>query len=734
MFSNDLYASMDHSLMPEGSLGREACDYLLDTVQRSILFWDVIRQRGTNYIAHINDDQPPVLVFDYDTILDAREFDRPTNYSLVKIKNRRLSQAAGDKQGDADDLQETESPYKRPLVIIDPRAGHGPGIGGSKELSEIGMALNQGHPVYFVMFFTYPMPGQTLADVKNAEIRFLEEVRRRHPKAAKPVVIGNCQGGWASAILSADRPDLVGPLVLNGAPLSYWSGVDGKNPMRYKGGLLGGVWLNSLMSDMSNGMFDGANLVWNMEMLNPANTYWKKEYNLYAKVDTEKDRYLNFERWWGGFFWMTKEEIHRIVDGLFIGNQLVRGTFEMADGSRIDLKNIEGPVVVFASEGDNITPPQQALNWIPQVYDSVDEIRRQKQVVVYIVHPKIGHLGIFVASSIAQKETKEIIGSVEMLEYLSPGLYELIIDEEPNKNGNNDYKVRFEPREMEDILALDDGFDDEEPFGHVQALSELMDRYYNAYLSPFVQSLSSEYTREIFRLLHPLRVQRYGFSDLNPGMVGVKTLAPYVVENRKEAPSTNMFRKMESAVAESVENMWNLYRDLRDMGQEIMFQGIYHNPVVHHLFPDPGTTPEREAEKAKAKAQQAISQKADRAALVAKLESGDYGEALIRMLLAVIGADGSIDEKEMKHAETIIRERRRLQKMKPSELKAIVVEQSRILQTDFDGAIKALPKMMSRKVDRKRAFALAESVSTADGELHENEARVLDQIKAALAL
>ena len=45
-------------------------------------------------------------------------------------------------------------------MIVDPRAGHGPGIGGFKEDSEVGVALSAGHPVYFVIFFPDPCPGR----------------------------------------------------------------------------------------------------------------------------------------------------------------------------------------------------------------------------------------------------------------------------------------------------------------------------------------------------------------------------------------------------------------------------------------------------------------------------------------------------------------------------------------------------------------------------------------------
>ncbi len=43
---------------------------------------------------------------------------------------------------------------KSPVIIVDPRAGHGPGIGGVKRESEVGMAMREGRPVYFVIFYT----------------------------------------------------------------------------------------------------------------------------------------------------------------------------------------------------------------------------------------------------------------------------------------------------------------------------------------------------------------------------------------------------------------------------------------------------------------------------------------------------------------------------------------------------------------------------------------------------
>ena len=84
------------------------------------------------------------------------------------------------------------------------------------------------------------MPGQTIADIARAEAVFLEKVIALHPGAdGKPCVIGNCQAGWAIMMLAALRPELFGPIIAAGSPLSYWEGVRGKYPMRYMGGLTG---------------------------------------------------------------------------------------------------------------------------------------------------------------------------------------------------------------------------------------------------------------------------------------------------------------------------------------------------------------------------------------------------------------------------------------------------------------------------------------------------------------
>jgi pimeloyl-ACP methyl ester carboxylesterase len=322
-----------------------AVEYAVDAGQRAVLFWDAMRQAGNAFVEHEEEGCPPVLFFKWDMVVDGRHLPRPVNYALVRIR---------PPEGAA-----PLDPKLRPFVIIDPRAGHGAGIGGFKDDSQVGVALRRGHPVYFVIFFRDPEPGQTILDITAAEGAFLRRIHELHPEAPKSVVIGNCQGGWAVMMLGAAQPELTGAIVLNGAPLSYWAGERGRNPMRYFGGLAGGSWPASLLADLGNGKFDGANLVMNFEALSPGNTWFKKYYNLFEKVDSETPRFLEFERWWGGYFLMNRDEIHWIVENLFIGDRFARGEIHAGGGATFNMRAIRSPVVVFASAGDNITPPGQ---------------------------------------------------------------------------------------------------------------------------------------------------------------------------------------------------------------------------------------------------------------------------------------------------------------------------------------------------------------------------------------
>src|SRR3954465_12669143 len=130
---------------PISGLVAKAVEYMIDAGQRSVLFLDVMRQRGDQYREHIAQTAPHVLSYAAELIIDGRKLEQPVNYALVRII---------PPPGVEIDLE------RRPFIVVDPRAGHGPGIGGGEGESASGAALKGGHPCYFVGFLPEPMPGQ----------------------------------------------------------------------------------------------------------------------------------------------------------------------------------------------------------------------------------------------------------------------------------------------------------------------------------------------------------------------------------------------------------------------------------------------------------------------------------------------------------------------------------------------------------------------------------------------
>ena len=685
-----LQASPKNALANPGARWSDWANYTVDTFQRSVLFADTLRQRGNAYHEHEAAGRPPLLHFDHETVLDARTFARPVNYALVRIV---------PPEG------VTVDPTTRPYVIIDPRAGHGPGIGGFKDDSQVGVALRAGHPVYFVVFFPDPEPGQTLPDVCAAEQVFVRRVRELHPKSLKPAIVGNCQGGWATMMLAASRPETTGPVVINGAPLSYWSGNwgggDAENPMRYSGGLLGGSWLASMSADLGNGVFDGAHLVSNFANLNPANALWDKYYNLYARIDTEPPRFLEFERWWGGFYLMNREEIDWIVQNLFVGNKLWSGTMG-SSGKSFDLREIRSPIILFASMGDNITPPEQAFNWVADVYSSTDEIKARGQVIIGLLHKNIGHLGIFVSGKVATKEHAQIVEVLESIESLPPGLYGMQIDE-VNDGGKVQYSVSFVERQLEEIAERFNRFErkDEEPFEAVAEMSEFNQKAYELFAQPLVQAMSNETTAEIGRRLNPMRLEQGVPSDRNPWFAWVAPMAEMVRGVRQPAPEDSPFKQAERAASTWISASLDYYRDIRDAASEALFFQTF-GILFPALHPGMQKRAAKVADETVPPREQAVVQQA-----LAAIEQGGYADALARAacLLARKGEPLPLARVELK--SQLAREYADLlPPLTAQQWHTIRGRQELICRYEPEQALATLPKLLKSADDRERFVTL----------------------------
>ena len=681
-------------------------EYLRDAGERQALFFDALRQRGNIYVEHAKAGMPPVLDFDYEVVVDGMDLTPQVNYMLLKIT---------PPEGKVIDEN------RAPIIIVDPRAGHGAGIGGFKPESQVGDGFDDGHQVYFVAFRQMPVPEQTLADVRDAEIEFVQEVIRRHPKAPKPIMIGNCQGGWATMLVAAKAPQLLGPIVLNGSPMSYWAGKRGENPMRYTGGVKGGAMPAILAADLGHGIFDGAALVQNFESLNPANSLFAKYYNLYANVDTETPRFLEFERWWGGYALMTEAEIRWIVENLFIGNKLTAGEAVLGY-DRVDLKKIESPIIVFASHGDNITPPQQALHWIPDLYASVEELKAKGQRIVYMVHGSIGHLGIFVSAKIAGREHEAITDTFRAIEALSPGLYEMVLEDAKDR-----MHIRFEPRTMEDVIAIaNDPDDDDELFAEVSKMSQMATEIYERMFRPVVKNLVTEQSAEMLRNMNSLRTQRLLFSDANPLMPVLDSITSKAKEKRKAIAKNNPFLQLEKMFAESIESQLNLYRDTRDAMTELMFFNMYSSPIVKSL-----TKP---LDKHHGKSKDVdVRQYPEIQLALSLMEVGGVPEATVRMLHLITKARGYVRRTRLERELQTLQRAHFPDLHDESALSHLIHQQSLIVDFEPKLAKDSLVVLLNTEEKIQEALGLVMEIAGPRDTMHPNALKQYEEFEKMFA-
>lgn len=693
--------------------------YTIDAMQRGVLFLDLLRQRGNDEVEITARPMATVLRFDHEVIMSGRSLERPTNYVLSRIVP-----PAGTM---------TDS-GKRPVVVVDPRAGQGPGIGGFKADSEIGDALAAGHPVYFIGFGAEPVPGQQFLDVVEGEVKFFEKVVALHRDAPRPFAIGNCQAGYQTLMGAVLRPDLYGPCLVAGSPISYWQGVHGKNPMRYSGGLLGGSWLTALASDLGHGKFDGTALIQNFDGLNPANWLWGKQYEVYAHIDTDAEHYLKFEKWWGDFIQLGGDEIQFLVDNLFIGDKLTRNELQAHDGTIFDLRNISSPIIVFTSLGDNISPPPQALGWILDLYRDVDAICASGRTITYCVNQEVGHLGLFVSSKVGAKEDEEFVQLIDVVDCLPPGLYEIVLEPRPAEVQavgfvTGEWTARFEPRTLDDIRALGrNSPEDDRAFATAAQLSECNLALYRSFAQPFVRAVVTEQGAEWLRKLNPLRLGYTMFADANPWMKGVLALATRVAAERQPVPDDNSFLAIQTQISKQITATLEAYRVNRDWMAEQMFFGVYGSPFVQALLGISANEPARQLPSDSPEKQQ--TQRLQAVSYIAKLHKGSFDEALTRAVLYATAAELVIEQRS---ALAMNEARKQVMHLSLAEFKSMVRDQFAILQGGRERAVDAIADLVPTADARQFLLEQVRMIIAAVGLPNTIESKRLSRLTALLS-
>jgi hypothetical protein len=499
--------------------------------------------------------------------------------------------------------------------------------------------------------------------------------------------------------------------------------------------VLGGTWLTALSGDLGGGIFDGANLVANFESLNPANTYWSKAHNVYSKVDVEAKRFLDFETWWGSPVLLNAEEMQWIADNLFVGNRLSTGKLRTSDGVRIDLRNITAPIIVFCSWGDNITPPQQALDWILDLYDDEKEIVTNGQTIVYTMHQSIGHLGIFVSGKVASKEHSEFVSCAELIDVVPPGLYEAVITEVDKDTANPNlvqgkYLFELKARTLDHIRALG-GNDaaDEERFAAAARVSEINLGLYRTVAAPAVRMAASQPAAAALRATHPNRLRFAMFSDKSPAMHPVKALASFVRATRRPVSEDNPWLAIEQSMSSWVTTYLQAFGELRDAMTEAVFLNTYGSPFLQALV-GLGAQPAGHQGHERDLIREADTTRL-RSELEHRFDAGDLIEAALRALIYIRLPEGSVDERGFSVLKLIRASRPADKRMSAAQFKDKMREQYLLVCLDAERAITGLPKLLGADTTKhKAALDALHQILAASGNVSDEGRRRLARVEA----
>ncbi len=418
---------------------------------------------------------------------------------------------------------------------------------------------------------------------------------------------------------------------------------------------------------------------------------------------------------------------------MFVGNNLAAGRIKTSDGEVVDLRKIRSPIVVFCSKGDNITPPQQALNWILDLYRDVDEIRYYGQTIVYTVHETVGHLGIFVSGGVAKKEHAEFSSNIDLIDVLPPGLYEATFEAKSGDTVRADlaggsWIMRCEQRTIDDLRAMGGNSpEDERRFATAKRVSEINLANYRNFVQPWVRAIAPPQMAEWMRNLHPLRVGYEVFGRDTPAMKALATEAETVRESRTPAVKDNPFLKAQETVSESIVNVLDKWRDTQETLSESLFLSIYGSPALQAAVGiDPNANPSPQPEMSEEHRKFLDARIAE---LKTKIGSGGLRECGIRALLYVGMARGMVDERGLE-ALRRMRKDDAASRMTLSEFKTLVREQFFMLLLDQEASLAAIPKMLPQDMDQRRAVfaAIREVLSVGGGGISGETAKRLDRV------
>jgi poly(3-hydroxyalkanoate) synthetase len=272
-----------------------------------------------------------------------------------------------------------------PTLVLPPQAGHSSHVVDfAPGQSQLSVLLDAGLTQLFAM--EWRPATATTRDVTITD--YLDVIDRAVTHLGGRVnLVGDCQGGWLSAIYAALHPERVHTLTLAGAPIDFHAGeslIAASTHVLTRA--LGMAPYRTLVA-LNGGNMSGRAVLTNFILMQPQ-TEIGRQLQLLENVDDPQhvERYRLFEDWFkhtqdipGAFYlWLVEHLFHR--------NELITGKL-VVDGQRADLARITCPLFLLAGARDHITPPAQ-------LFAAADAVGTPAREIVQRTSAG-GHLGLF---------------------------------------------------------------------------------------------------------------------------------------------------------------------------------------------------------------------------------------------------------------------------------------------------------------------------------------------------
>lgn len=300
--------------------------------------------------------------------------------------------------------QFSEGGDKNPVLILPPQAGHHSSICDfSPGNSLVGTFMHHDmNSVYAIDWksATNDRADESLEDLMTYTDQCVSLI------GGKVNLVGLCQGGWQGAMYTTLFNHKVNSLVLAGSPID--AHADGgkikdacdRLPFDYFKGLV----------TLGGGIYRGEIQLLAFKMMNPYERFFLDYYNLYLNIDDAGflERHHRFRNWYEYVNHLPGRWYLEIVDQLFLRNNLIKGKMKLFD-KKIDLKNIDCPLLMIAGTQDDITLPGQVFN--AEKYVSTP----RHLMARYLADS--GHIGLFMGSNSLKTVWPEVIKTMKMFSH-----------------------------------------------------------------------------------------------------------------------------------------------------------------------------------------------------------------------------------------------------------------------------------------------------------------------------